>query len=57
MSGKMNPPGPGTGSASGSRTKVECAHCGHEIERRHLKVHTTKVHASLTPKEKTHSKQ
>jgi hypothetical protein len=27
------------------------------MERRNLKVHTTKVHAGLTPKEKPHSKQ
>jgi hypothetical protein len=53
----MDPPGPNTSPASGSRTKVECAYCGHVMERRNLKVHTTKVHAGLTPKEKPHSKQ
>jgi hypothetical protein len=57
MSGTMNPPGPSTSPASGSRTKVKCAYCGHKIERINLKVHTTKVHTDLTPKEKPHSKQ
>ncbi len=55
MSGQMKPPS--TSPASGSRIKVECAYCGHDMEGRNHKGYTARVHSGLTAKEKPQAKQ
>ena len=56
ISYKMDPPS-NVPFPTGSRVRITCKYCGHAMERRNLKSHTTRVHAGFTPAERPSTKQ